>query len=332
MFTARQYNENYYTTRKKILEDFMKEEENETMKYIEDIESLVSSTKLVLKGLVSGELDYSKMRERLVDIENDLTNDCGSLEQDISTLNTTDKNIEQTTIDLQKQEERGTEGYLDRIEDLKKELESKEFRIQNMERLYVELENIIKENIRIGNDQLLSLDQFADFVSQNDKLKDECDALEEEKKNCIEDYNNLLRENVNLRSKDESFELEKVKDALEEMATMGTLHKEAEIRINKLQDKFKDLNKECNGLTSQIMHISKNLESLNIDNPKINREIAVINKELYPLKQKLNKSFTETTKEDENSVFAYSNTEVFDSIRQEKRAIKKNKKSSMTAI
>lgn len=325
MYTSRQYNENYYVSRKKILEEFLKEEEHETMKYIEDIENLVSSTKLVLKGLVSGELDYAKMREKLIDIENDLTNDCGSLEQDISTLNTTDKNIEQTTVDLQKQEERGTENYLDKIEDLKKELESKEFKIQNMERLYVELENIIKENIRLGNDQLLSLDQFSEFVSQNDKLKLECDGLEEEKKKSIEDYNNLLRENVNLRSKDESFELEKVKDALEEMATMGTLHKEAEIKINKLQDKFKDLNKECNDLTNQIVQITKNLESLNIDNNKLNKELAIINKELNPIRQKFNRSFTETLNEEDTSgVFGYSPEENLDNITTEKQ-VKQNK-------
>jgi hypothetical protein len=309
MYTSRPYNENYYVSRKKILEDFMKDEDKETMRYIEDIEQLVSSTKLVLKGLVSGELDYNKMKEKLLEIEADLNNDCSSLEQDISTLNSTDKNIELTTLDLQKQEVKGTEGYLVKIEDLKKELEIKEFKIQNMERLYVELENIIKENIRLGNDQLLSLEQFSDFVAQNDRLKEEIEALEDEKKQCIEDYNNLLRENLNLRSKDESFELEKVKDALEELSTMGTLQKEAEIRINKLQNRFKDLNKECNTLTNQIMAITKNLESLNIDNVRLNKELAMINRELHQSKKRLNRSFTETTNDEENSVFAYTNTD-----------------------
>jgi septal ring factor EnvC (AmiA/AmiB activator) len=103
-----------------------------------------------------------------------------------------------------------------------------------------------------------------------------------------------------LRDKDESFEFEKVKYALEEIATMGTLQKEAEIRINKLQDRFKELNKECKHLTNQIKTITKNLESLNIDNTKLNKEIAQINKELYHSRQRLNRSFSETTKEDDS--------------------------------
>jgi chromosome segregation ATPase len=292
MYTARaSYNENYYTSRKKILDDFLKDEENETMKYIEDIEFLVSSTKALLKGLVTGEMDYDQIKEKLQEMEQDLSNDC--------------ETIEHQTHDLQQQEEKGTKTYLDKIEELKKELEIKEFKIQNMERLYVELENIIKENIRLGNDQLLTLEQFSDFIAQNDNLKEECDKLEEEKRQCLEDFNNLLRENLNLRDKDESFELEKVKDALEEIATMGTLQKEAEIRINKLQERFKELNKECTHLTIQIKTITKNLESLNIDNVKLNREIAQINKELYHSRQKLNRSFTETIKDDE-SVFGNS--------------------------
>jgi len=271
----------------------LKEEEAETMKYIDEVEQMVSNTKLILKGLVSGELDFDNIKYKLGELETDLEQDCDNLEQEIVELNNTDKNIEESTKELQKMEEKGTHTYLEKIEELKKELEIKEFKIQNMERLYVDLENIIKENIRIGNEQLLSLDQFAEFVEQNDKLKFECDKLEEEKRNLFEEYNNLLRENVNLRSKDESFEFEKVKDALEEISMLGNLHKEAESRINKLQDRFKDLNKEGAVLTSQIKTITKNLESLNIDNNKLNRELKSINRELCPTWKKLNKSFSE---------------------------------------
>ena len=332
MYTTRAYNENYFISRKKILEDFQKDEDIETMKYIEDIEQIVSSTKLVLKGLVSGELDYSKMKERLLEIENELSLDCGSLENDISTLNTTDKNIEMTTINLQKQEDKGTLNYLERIEELKKDLELKEFKIQNMERLYVELENIIKENIRLNNEQLLSLEQFSEFVAQNDVLKDECEVLEEEKKKCIEDYNNLLRENVNLRSKDESFELEKIKDALEEISAMGSLHKEAETKINKLQERFKDLNKDCEGLTTQIKSITKNLESLNIDNKRLNKELAIINRELFPTKKRLNKSFTESYNLDEDPIFGDSNVVNQQKCQESIKKIKKNKHTKTTLI
>jgi len=293
MFTSRAYNDNYYISRKKILDDFLKEEEAETMKYIDEVEQMVSNTKLILKGLVSGELDFESIKSKLSELETDLEQDCENIEQEINELHNTDKNIEESTRDLQQMEEKGTNNYLEKIEELKKELEIKEFKIQNMERLYVDLENIIKENIRLGNEQLLSLDQFAEFVQQNDRLKFECDKLEEEKRNLIEEYNNLLRENVNLRSKDESFEFEKVKDALEEISMLGNLHKEAESRINKLQDKFKELNKEGAILTNQIKTITKNLESLNIDNNKLNRELKNINRELCPTWKKLNKSFSE---------------------------------------
>ena len=37
-----------------------------------------------------------------------------------------------------------------------------------MERLYIELENIIKDNLSKRNEQLLSLGQFDNFFQQND--------------------------------------------------------------------------------------------------------------------------------------------------------------------
>ena len=285
--SARAYNENYSLNRKKILQEFLKDEENETMKYIDDTENLVSSTKMILKGVVTGDLDYSQIKEKLQEIDNALTNDCINLNKELEKLNENDKEIEKNTLELQKQEEKGTEAYLQKIEQLKNELENKEFTIQNMERLYIELENIIKDNIKKGNEQLLSLEQFDNFVSQNDRIKKECDELEEHKNNLLQEYNNLLRENLNLKSKDESFELEKIKDVLEEISTMGNLHKEAENRIRNLQERYFQLTKECNGLTEQIKNITKTLEGLNIDNPRLNKEINIINKELFPYEQRL---------------------------------------------
>ena len=43
------FNEKYYLNRKKILQDFLKDEENETLKNIDDTENLVSKTKMILK-------------------------------------------------------------------------------------------------------------------------------------------------------------------------------------------------------------------------------------------------------------------------------------------
>ena len=235
MYTSRPYNEAYLLTSKKIKEDFQKDEEKETMKYIDDLEQLVSSTKLVLKSLVNGDLNYDQLLQRLNEIEQDLSTDCNALDQEIKILKNTEKAIEENTVELERQEKESFALYSKKIQDLKKELEVKEFKIQNMERLYVELEDIIKENIKKENDQLLSLEQFEAFISQNEDLKQECLRLEAEKEKCIAEYNLLLKESINLKSKDESFELEKIKDALGEINNFGNLHKEAENKINKLQ-------------------------------------------------------------------------------------------------
>ena len=324
--TNRGYNENYYMNRKKILQEFMREEEADTMKYIEDTENLVSSTKKILNGVVTGEMNYNQIKEELTVIDQELTTDCNILNKELQKLNEKDKEIEKNTLDLQKQEEKCTENYLQRIEQLKYELEDKEFTIQNMERLYVELENIIKDNMAQKREQLLSLEQFDNFVAQNDKIKKECELLEEEKNKLLKEYNNLLRENLNLKSKDESFEIEKIKDVLEEISTMGTLQKEAESRIRKLQDRYSQLSSECNDLTEQIKSITKTLEGLNIDNPRLNKELNLINKELYPYENRLNRSFSATYENEEwKDIPIYNINDILNNKKPSKNKKKGNK-------
>jgi chromosome segregation ATPase len=324
--TNRGYNENYYMNRKKILQEFLKEEEADTMKYIEDTENLVSSTKMILNGVVTGEMDYNQIKEKLTEIDQELTTDCNILNKELQKLNEKDKEIEKNTLELQKQEEKCTENYLQRIEQLKNELEDKEFTIQNMERLYVELENIIKDNMAQKREQLLSLEQFDNFVAQNDKIKKECELLEEEKNKLLKEYNNLLRENLNLKSKDESFEIEKIKDVLEEISTMGTLQKEAESRIRKLQDRYSQLSNECNDLTEQIKNITKTLEGLNIDNPRLNKELSLINKELYPYENRLNRSFSASYENEEwKDIPVYNINEILNNKKPNTKKHKGNK-------
>jgi len=324
--TNRGYNENYYMNRKKILQEFLKEEEADTMKYIEDTENLVSSTKMILNGVVTGEIDYNQIKEKLTEIDQELTTDCNILNKELQKLNEKDKEIEKNTLELQKQEEKCTENYLQRIEQLKNELEDKEFTIQNMERLYVELENIIKDNMAQKREQLLSLEQFDNFVAQNDKIKKECELLEEEKNKLLKEYNNLLRENLNLKSKDESFEIEKIKDVLEEISTMGTLQKEAESRIRKLQDRYSQLSNECNDLTEQIKNITKTLEGLNIDNPRLNKELSLINKELYPYENRLNRSFSASYENEEwKDIPVYNINEILNNKKPNTKKHKGNK-------
>ena len=310
MYTTRGYNENYYTSRKKILNDFLKDEEAENMKYIEETENLVSQTKMFLKDLVSGQLDFEALNEQLEDIETELETDCNIMQGEINTLQTMDKNIEKQINEVQIQEETGTKDYLKKIEDLKNELESKEFTIQNMERLYVELENVIKDNIQKGNEQLLTMEQFNEFLSQNDKLKIEIKKLENEKERLNKEYNNLLKENLNLRSKDESFEIEKVKEVLDEVGAKGLSQKEAEKKITALQNKYKQLNQECNQLNEKINKLTKNLRGLNIENEKFNEELNNINQEINPPeinKKRKNHSFE--FKENKKNIFFNQSSE-----------------------
>lgn len=286
------FNEKYYINRKKILQDFLKDEENETLKNIDDTENLVSKTKMILKGIVTGEFNYIQIKEKLAEIDNDLSSDCEHFHRDLENLNKEEKEVEQKKIELQEQDIKDTENYTKKIESLKRELESKEFTIQNMERIYVDLENIIRNNMQKGKEQLLPLDQFDTFVCQNDIIKKECDKLEKEKNYLLIEYNNLLRENLNLKSKDESFEIERIKDILEEVSTLGNIQKEANKRIDKLNIRYLELSKEYANLTNQIKNIINTLESLNIDDPSLNKELKLINRELVPNQHRQNNSFT----------------------------------------
>ena len=75
--------------------------------------------------------------------------------------------------------------------------------------------------------------------------------------------------------------------------------------------------------------ITKNLESLNIDNIRLNKELTLINKELFPCHKRLNKSFSESTNFEENSIFAYSNTEACE---QTLKQLKKRKHTNSTLV
>ena len=97
MVTTRQYNENYYISRKKILDDFFQEEEKENLIYIESIENLVSSTKVSLKNVVMGECTYNALKDKIELMEKELNSSCENFIQSISTLNETQKNIEIST-------------------------------------------------------------------------------------------------------------------------------------------------------------------------------------------------------------------------------------------
>ena len=120
--------------------------------------------------------------------------------------------------------------------------------------------------------------------------------------------------------------MEKIKDVLEEISTMGTLQKEAESRIRKLQDRYSQLSNECNDLTEQIQSITKTLEGLNIDNPRLNKELSLINKELYPYENRLNRSFSASYEnEDWKDIPVYNINDILNNKKSDKKKNKKNK-------
>ena len=293
MFTARNpsinygshfsnYNENYFTTRKKILNDFMKDEENENLKYIQETESLVSQTKMFLKDLLSGQVDFDILNDQLEDIQTELESDCNIMKGEINTLKAMDESIEKQISVLQKEEENGSNEYKNKINSLKNELESKEFTIQNMERLYIELEDVIKDNIQKGNEQLLTMEQFSNFLNQNVRLKDEIKELEQEKMKLDEKYSQVLKENVLLRKKDEEYDKQRVEDILKsyDKEKNKTGKDEAIKKINEYQNKQNKLNKEYDDIKEKIENLILNLRGLNIESNNFNQHLSNIKNEL----------------------------------------------------
>ena len=293
MFTARNpsinygqnfsnYNENYFTTRKKILNDFMKDEENENLKYIQETESLVSQTKMFLKDLLSGQVDFDILNDQLEDIQTELESDCNVMKGEINTLKAMDENIEKQIATLQKEEENGSNEYKNKINSLKNELESKEFTIQNMERLYIELEDVIKDNIQKGNEQLLTMEQFSNFLNQNVRLKDEIKQLEIEKIKLDEKYSQVLKENVMLRKKDEAYDKQMIEEILKSYDKEKNKNgkEEALKKINEYKNKQQKLNNEYNVITEKIDNLILTLKGLNIESTNFNDHLNNIKNEL----------------------------------------------------
>lgn len=260
MFTTRQknnnvslnsitYNENYFTSRKKILNDYLKDEESENKKYIEETENFVSSTKLFLKDLFSSELDFDTLNDELEDIQTELETDSNLMKNELDSLNIIEQNVEKQLHDTQKEEENNIRDFNKKMSNLKNDLESKEFTIQNMERLYIELENVIKNNIQKGNEQLLTMEQFNDFLSQNAALKQEIIDKEKLKEKLDNQYIKLLKRNTDLIAK-----------------RLGNIDVGDD-------DALKSKKNQNEQLYSSIMKSIKFLKGLNVENDKFENEL-----------------------------------------------------------
>lgn len=277
------YNENYFTTRRKLLNDFMKDEETENLKYIEEIESLVSQTKLFLKDLLSGQVDFDILNDQLEDIQTELENDCSMMKGEIDTLQTVDKNIENQISNLQKEEELATKNYMNKIQSLKNDLESKEFTIQNMERLYIELEDVIKDNIQKGNEQLLTMEQFSDFLGQNNRLKEDIKFLEKEKSRLDGEYNKVLKKNVELRQNNEDFqrnEIQQIINNIKNEESNKDVKNENLKKIENLQKKEQKVCLEYENIKNKVENLIRSLRGLDLENQNFNEHLTNIKKEL----------------------------------------------------
>ena len=201
---------------------------------------------------------------------------------EISTLKAMDENIEKQISALQKEEENGSNDYKNKINSLKNELESKEFTIQNMERLYIELEDVIKDNIEKGNEQLLTMEQFSNFLNQNNKLKEDIKQLEQEKIKLDEKYSQVLKENVMLRKKDAKFDKDNLDDILKsyDKEKNKTGKEEALKKINEYKIKQQKVNNEYNDIKNKIEKLILVLKGMNIDNKNFNEHLKNIQNEL----------------------------------------------------
>jgi septal ring factor EnvC (AmiA/AmiB activator) len=109
----------------------------------------------------------------------------------------------------------------------------------------------------------------------------------------LNEYNNLLKDNLLLKFENENIEIDKIKDVLEEINLLSSLRKQHKKTIVALETQYKALTEETEQITNQIKNVVHTLEGLNIDNPKLNKEITIISQQLNPYMKRLNRSFSQ---------------------------------------
>ena len=208
---------NFISNRKRLLADFTKDEEQEKQKYIQEAESLIIKTKSFIKDLMGEKVNFDSLAKQLDLIENELSNNCNKIKKEVSLLELRQNSLKKRIANLQNDDIKSNNIFKEKINELQSDLKSKEKTIQNMERIYIELENLIQTNIDNENEDLLTMEQFTDFVSQNQKLKDEIKIMENEKIIIEGKYNKVLKENLILRKNDEKYENEFLKKLINEI-------------------------------------------------------------------------------------------------------------------
>ena len=167
-----------------------------------------------------------------------------------------------------------------------------------MERLYIELEDVIKDNISKGNEQLLTMEQFSEFLNQNVRLKEEVKKLEQEKAKLDEKYSQVLKENIALRKNDEEYDNQKIEEILKNFEPKDKNKKKEVIKkINEYKKKQKKLNEDYNKIVNKINKLINSLKGMDIKNKNFNIHLnniqnELISNDLESFMGKRNKSFS----------------------------------------
>ena len=300
-------NENSFTSnRKRLLDDFTRDEEQEKQKYIQEAESLVVKTKSFIKDLMGDKVNFDSLTKQLDLIENELSNNCNKINKEISLLELRQNSLKKRIANLQNDDMKSNNIFKEKINTLQSDLKSKEKTIQNMERIYIELENLIQSNIDNENEDLLTMEQFTDFVSQNQRLKDEIKIMENEKISIEGKYNKALKENLILRKNDEKYEnefLEKLINEVEKKEKNKCVRDDLLKGIKETCEKRKSLDENCNQIENKILKLLNNLKGINIDDYYFNLHLLNISYEIMDnMFPKIEKSKSFSYKKRENKL------------------------------
>lgn len=274
---------------KEILKEFLINEEKDNLKNMNLSESLITGTKKIIEVLIGENYDYTMLSMYLEELQDLLSNEDESLDSSIKELSKIESKLNEELIEIQSGNEKKIEQFMSKMEGLKKKEENKDMEMNLIEKKYKELSGILKSYA--FNPKLCSK-HLNIFFEENNLLKAQVEKLKKTKEDLIMNYKRILRENLNHKAATEQFDFKKINDFLEEISTEDNLRNHRQ-RIKELDNAYYDVVDQYNALVEQISNVVRSLEGLNIDNPRLDKELEIINKEMYTGNKRLNRSFTQ---------------------------------------
>ena len=280
------------TIQKVIFDDFIEKEEENIIKSMEASEAIVIETKKVIENLMEYNYDYEMIKELLANLNKMLTKECNDLESSYNAFSATKEELSNKISEQQKKIEKKAENFLTKSENLKLLEEMKDLKISIIENNYNKISNIIKNNLNNKESCVQNLEMF---YAENEILKNKVLKKKNEKEKLLNEYKSLLRENLNFKAKNEQYEIKKISDFLDEISAEGKIKdgKYKKGKIKELETNYYNIVNQYNTLAEKIMNVVATLDGLNIVNPRLTKELEVINKVLYPCEKRLNRSFTQ---------------------------------------